>query len=192
MVDKRDIELINLTKQDIAECLENPDTRFKTNSTGQLKSIGGEVLRRIVDLSENDYNAQLDSAIEHGVECICEDMEQRLIGISTTVSLIYDNDVIDKQVVVPAGQLHKERGLSQHLILAVYVVGEKNEEGNIVNVQNVYVGGWLPASKLVRFVKKGGAGAFQVNRMSLAIAPMTVLLPLTKLQRIVRWHQLCV
>lgn len=191
MINVNDIVDMGFTEDELASACADPDKRYNALCTGQLKSIGNMVLRYVTGMDVEIFNKQLKDAHALGVECVCEDRRRRVVGLSTTVSLIRDTSIICKQVIVPAGQVKIDAMLDQHNIVSVYVVGVNNDDV-LSNIKGVYVAGWLPVHELQRFIHVGGQGAFRVNRMSLAVAPVTVLKPIKKLHNIVRWHHMCV
>lgn len=192
MIEKSDIQQFEIPADVLEQCKTNPVPGCSKPVTGQLKAIGDYVLRQVVGFEEEAFNMQLESAREMGVSCVCEDPDKRIVGLSTTVSLIKDHDVIDKNVVVPSGQIRKHQNLDAHHTVAVFVVGARNEQQELSEVRGVYAAGWIPVFKLKSHVKPGGSGAFQVKNMKLATAPVTILNPLPSLMTMVRWHHACV
>lgn len=192
MIDKSDIQKFEIPPDVLEHCKANPVPGCSKPVTGQLKAIGDYVLRQVVGFEEEAFNMQLESARDMGVSCVCEDQSKRAIGISTTVSLIKDDDVIDKNIVVPSGQIRKHQYLDAHHTLAVFVVGSRDANHQLAEVRGVYAAGWIPVFKLKSHVKPGGSGAFQVQNMKLATAPVSILNPLPSLMNMVRWHHSCV
>lgn len=192
MITQTDIEVCSMPAEVIDYCKEHPVANCKLPVTGQLKAIGDRVIQQIAGMDDQAFAMQLESARDMGVSCVCEDQNQKPIGLSATVSLIKDNDVFDKKIVMPAGQIRKHQYLDAHHAVAVYVVGTKNPDNTLGNVESIYAAGWLPVFKMKRWIQKGGSAPFQVNKMSLAVAPVQVLNPLGSLREMVRWHHICV
>jgi predicted metal-dependent TIM-barrel fold hydrolase len=192
MIEAKDIEKMPLSDEVVQTCLQHPLPQCTSVATGQLKAIGERVLQHISGLDDETFNMQLEGAREMGVSCVCEAGSGKSIGLSATVSLIKDHAVYDKQVVVPSGQLRRHKYLDAHNTVAVYVVGEKDANKKVAKVDAVYAAGWIPVYALRRWLQHGGKGQFQVPNMTLAVAPVHLFNPLSKLTSMIRWSEVSV
>ena len=192
MITQADIRKFDLPADVLEHCKANPVPGCPKPVTGQLKALGDWVLRQIVGFEEDAFNMQLEAAREMGVACVCEDQKRRPIGISTTVSLIKDHDVLDKNIIVPAGQIRKHPSLDAHHAVAVFVVGHKENENTLGAVTGLYAAGWIPVFALRQKMENGGGTQFQASNTKLVSAPVTSLNPLHTLMNMVRWHHVCV
>ena len=197
MIDSQDVVSVNLTADEVETCKRNPVAGVTRLGTGQLKAVGNLVLRKLFgDAIDGGYEgvdagAASQFARETGVAMVCRLKDGRTVGIVPTVSVIKDDSVLDKKVIVPANQLYKHPRLDSHYTVAVYVRGHVDANKELVSVDKVFVAGWVVTSRLRdgNWVAKGGSGAFTVQHASLAIAPSNVLDSLRDLDDMVHWKK---
>ena len=189
MINRDDIVTMELSQADVESCIQNPVSTCTHKGTGQLKAIGNMVIQRL-------FSAGVDAVTEHeqtikdsGVACVKQLRDQRLAGISATVSLIRDDNILTKRVIVPANQLYKHQSLDTHYTVGVFVQGSVDANKELTAISHVYVAGWTPTKDLKRWVKKEGDGPFRVKHVSLAIAPCDILLPMQRLTGELCWKQ---
>lgn len=186
MITRDDIVTMELSQSDVNSCIDNPVSTCTQKGTGQLKAVGNMVLQRLFGASATEHE---QAAQDSGVACVKQLRDQRLAGVSATVSLIKDDNILTKRVIVPANQLYKHPSLDSHYTVGVFVQGSVNAAKELTSVSHVYVAGWAPTKDLKRWVKKEGDGPFRVKHVSLAIAPCDVLLPVQRLQGELCWKQ---
>lgn len=191
MIKAHDIEKIDIPHTVLNYCKNNPQEGCSQPINGQLKTLGMYVLSRIVGWDYDELIAHLPQAQQLGVSCVCEDDNQKIVGISPATSLVRDHDIMLKNIIVPTKQITKHPHIDYHNCLINYVVGFKNDDNTLGRVDAVYCAGWAPMSRILWFDTDNGSHLFR--RKNLAIAPLVpVAKPLYQLLNMVRWHHACV
>lgn len=191
MIVANDVVTIDVTPEELAECKAHPVPGCAKVSTGQLKAVGNLVLRKLLGVTQDAFAQQSDAAAEMGASYVCEVKDHELVGISPTVSVIHDDAVTQKRVIVPASQLFRPCNLQRHYTVGIMLKGTTNDRQELETLDQAYVAGWIPTKMLKRWVKSGGTPPFTVDKASLAVAPCSVLIPTSRLLNEVRWQRYC-
>ena len=192
MIKTNDVVVVNLTSEEIEDCKQHPVLGFRKLGTGQLKAIGNLAMQKALGIPKEEYEMQMETAQSMGVSFVCEIPNGRMAGISPTVSKIDDDNITEKKLSVPAGQLYKHPKLKDHYTVGVFVKGKicQDEQKTVDTVEQVYVAGFTPTADLQRFVTKGGKGAFTLSNASLAVVDCNLILhPMPQLVKTVRYKK---
>lgn len=191
MISTHDVVSIEITPEELEYCKQHPATGCTKSSTGQLKAVGNMVLCKLLGLTQEQFDQQAEAADEMGASYVCEVQGRQLVGISPTVSVIRDDDALQKRVIVPASQLFRSAGMAQHYTVGVMIKGTTNAQKEPVTIDKAYAVGYIPTKQLKRWVRQGGVPPFTVEKGSQAVAPCGVLFPMRRLLNEVRWQQYC-
>jgi hypothetical protein len=178
---------VQVTDDELAYCNANPVAGCTRKSTGQLKAIGNLAVQKVLEIPQDEFEAQAEAATDMGAAYVCEVRNGLVAGIAPTVSTIRVQDVLTQRVVVPATQLYKHPYLNTH-----FTVGDKDSQNDITHINQATVAGWIHTNQLKRWIKKGGQPPFTVRNTSMAVAPCDVLNPMHRLLSTVRWKKFCV
>ena len=115
----------------------------------QYAAIGDTVIGKLMGVDPVEYNMQLEAARQHGTSYMMEDVRHRNIGISAATSLIKDDDILGKNLIVPRRWIRKDPALWRHFIIALFLKG-KTENGQLVDVDSVKIAGWTDTYTLYK------------------------------------------
>jgi hypothetical protein len=169
--------------------LANPDPGCHKRSTGQLRSLGNAVICDMLKITPEEYEQQKGRAGECGVGCLCLDEDSHEIGVSPAVSVISDSEVLTKHVILPSRQTKCHPPLVAHYTVSVFLVGAKDQNGDIQKVDKVMVAGWATGQELKRWIKQKGTPPFTTKNTALAIAPCDILKPMDLLLNKLVWDK---
>ena len=192
MITSKDIVEVDLTTEDLAYCREHPVEGCARKSTGQLKALGNLALQRVLGVDDAAFREQSEAAESMCASYVCEVRNNEIAGITPTVSVIKNDEITNKRLIVPANQLYKHPQLHKHYTVGVFIQGKTNKDGELTEIERTFVAGFIPTMKLRRWLKKGGTPPFTVQSGSVAITPAVNLVPMSKLLSEVRWQRYCV
>lgn len=189
MITREDVVVMELSTEDVENCKQNPVADCNHKGTGQLKAVGNMVIQRLFGISQDDMTEHAQTIKDSGVACARQLRDHSLAGVAATVSMIKDDNILTKRVIVPANQLYKHPSLDSHYTVGVFVQGSVDANKELTSVSRVYVAGWTSTQDLKRWLKKEGDGPFRVKHVSLAIAPCDILAPVQRLKGELCWKQ---
>jgi hypothetical protein len=143
---------------------------------------------RALGVSAGAYKQQEEVADYLDSTYVCEGKAGNKIGLDPAVLLVRDGNVMTKNVIVPANQLFRHKYLNDHYTVAVFVVGDKDKDGELAEPRQVSVVGWIQSGRLKRWISKDGKPPFTAKNVSLAVAPCQVLMPIQYLLNEVSHH----
>lgn len=189
MITENDVVLIDVCQEDVDYARKYPVPGHKNVFTGQLKTLGNTAMIRALGISDGEFKQQREAAEYLGSTYVCETRDGKTVGIDPAVLFVRDRDYLNKKIIVPANQLFAHNYLNDKYTVAVFVVGEKDEKGELKSASQVAVVGWVQARKLKRWISKDKHSMFAVRNVSLAVAPcQVVLLPMQSLLADVSHH----
>ena len=189
MITPNDVIDVEMNAADVAYAKANPVEGHKNVLTGQLKTLGNMALMRVLGITQGEFLQQLEAARYLDSTYVCETRNGDKVGIDPAVLFVKDDNVMNKNIVVPANQLFTHRYLNDRYTVAVFVRGTKDPGGELGTVSHVSVAGWVQAGKLKRWISKDRNPLFAAKNVSLAIAPcQVVLLPMQHLLTEVGHH----
>lgn len=115
----------------------------------QFSAIGDAVLGKLLNVDPVIFAMQLDAARQFGTSYLIEDDARRTIGVSTAVSLIKDDNILGKNLIVPKSRVRKCPQLYRHYIIGLFLKGEVRDNC-LVNIDGVHVAGWVDTYKLYK------------------------------------------
>lgn len=115
----------------------------------QFAAIGDAVLSKLLNVDPVVFAMQLDAAKQFGVSYLLEDEDRRTIGISTATSLIKDDNIIGKNLIVPRSRVRKCPELYKHYIVSLFLRGQV-KDSCLVDIAGVHVAGWIDTYKLYK------------------------------------------
>jgi len=90
--------------------------------TARMAAIGDATIATILDVTPDNFAAQLEAAREFGVSYVVEDRNHGLIGVSAATSVIRsDGDILQKNMILPYSVTSKDPRLKTHCILGVFL-----------------------------------------------------------------------
>jgi hypothetical protein len=188
MITAKDIVSVPVEQADVDYAKTSPIGEHKHAITGQLKTLGTLAMMRVLGVSPGAYKQQQASAEYLNTTYVCQGRDGKKIGLTPAVLFVRDGNVMTKSVIVPANQLFKHNYLDEHHTVAVFVVGDKDENGELTTPRQISVAGWIPSGKLKRWIAKDGKPPFTAKNVSLAVAPCQILMPMQYLLNEVSHH----
>jgi hypothetical protein len=148
----------------------------------QFSAIGDTVIGKLMDVDPVMFGVQLEAARQHGVSYMMEDERRRIIGISAATSLIKDDDIVNKNLIVPRRWLHKDSALWKHLIVAVFT-----------NIDAVNVAGWTDTYMLYKAGRNNEQMPYTFHsKLSVVTLPCGELTPMSVLMDRISAQSVCV
>jgi len=192
MLKEKDLITVDLDESAVTKCKDQPDAGCHNKVTGQLRMLGNTVLCKLFGITPEEYEQQKLKAAELGVGCLIQaSNDSRPIGLSAAVSIVGDEEVLSKHVILPSRQTKKHQDLAAHYTVGIFITGEKTKE-TLVKVNKILVAGWAEGREFKRWIKPHGAPPFQTQHTALAIAPCDILKPIDLLMNKVKWDKACV
>lgn len=158
----------------------------------QFAAIGDAVLGKLLNVDPVLFSMQLDAARQFGTSYLMEDEARRTIGISTAISLIKDDNIIGKNLIVPRNRIRKCPQLHRHYIVSLFLKGQIKDKA-LVNIDGVHVAGWIDTYKLY----KDGKGNEQLpwkfaSKIPVVSLPCSELKPISTLIEKIAAQSACV
>ena len=137
-------------------------------------------------------NTMLQEARKYRLAYIGHDNSGSQVGVSVAALIIRDNLPMNKRIIVPSRQTYAIPGITHHNIACVLIQGTRNRYAGLESCENALLMGWIPAGHLKRWCRHIDHAPFKSDKATLAVAPVTVLRPITQLGTMLRWHTACV
>jgi hypothetical protein len=150
MISLEHIMHLKLDRDKLARCEQMPPPSHSIKAlTNQFAAIGNATICSLLDVETDVFEMQLDAARHFGATYLFENRQRQIIGVSAATSLIKDDQITKKNLILPRDLTWKRPELSEHYILSVFVRGE-TVDGRIPEIADIAVAGWLPCSAIGR------------------------------------------
>ena len=158
----------------------------------QFAAIGDAVIGKLMGVDPVVFGMQLEAARQHGTSYLMEDDRHRTIGVSAATSLIKDDDIMGKNLIVPRRWVRRDPALWKHLIIAVFLKGQV-ENGQLTDVETVNIAGWTDTYKLYREGRNNEQLPFAFHsKLSVVALPCAELNPINMLMDKISAQASCV
>jgi hypothetical protein len=168
-----------------------PPSYVRRHTDSQLAAIGNAVIGSIMRVDPTVFEMQLSAARDFGVSYLYQDANNRVVGISPAVSLIKDDQILSKNLIVPRRWLMQHPSLTRHMIVGIFIKG-RIDDGNLIT-EAINLAGWTDTRKLREQGRSNDQlpGAFQ-SKIAIVALPCKSLDPITSLIEDVESRNLCV
>lgn len=139
---------LKLDRVRLARCAEMPPPAHSNKPlTDQFAAIGNATICKLMDVDPEIFEMQLEAARDFGATYLFENRQRKVVGVSAATSLIKDDQITKKNLILPKELTWQRPELAEHYILSVFVKGE-TVDGVIPDVADVSVAGWLSSSEI--------------------------------------------
>ena len=145
--------------------------------TRKLEAVGRAVVAEVLHIPPDEFEAQLEAARRLGTSYLYEQRKHTLAGVSAFVSVVKDDDILDKNLVLPCKILQHHPRLTNHYILGVYLLGT----GNALEINentNIILAGWTDLPGILRDKTDTVPFSFK-SKVPVITVPCTKLNPMT-------------
>ena len=149
-------------------------------NTIQLEALGNAALGNILGILPGVFKNAYSSARSKKVAYLVESM-RGIIGVSPITSVIKDRDIMNKNVIIPSWRLNMDPGLSDHCVVAMFVVGHKNDRGVLeYDPESVQVAGWTDVRRMLVCASGRTPNKFR-TKLEVTVMPCRYLEPIDTL-----------
>jgi hypothetical protein len=147
-------------------------------TTRRLAAVGNAVIGELLNVPPAEFEQQLEAARSMGAAYLHERAKNRLAGVSAYVSVVKDNDILDKNLILPRAVMNKHVGLENHYILGVYLVGT-GKDLRITDQTDIILAGWTDVDGIRR--DKANTVPFNFkSKVPVVIVPCSRLYPISE------------
>lgn len=141
MLRPEDIQHLRLDRDRYREYSGRAPRYIRSRLNQQLAAIGDSVVSALLKLSPEKFGAQLDHARQYGASWLGSTLDGRLMAVSATTSMIGDNDIIKKNVILPEHRWLPDDRLASNFLIGIFIPRQAlSPDGP---AENVSLAGWL-------------------------------------------------
>ena len=133
-----------MAQQDITTAGQNGNC-----SNARVEALGNAVVGSILDIEPEAFKAELNAARSKRVSYLVNSI-RGVIGVSPAISVVKDNRILNKNLIIPRWRTTLDPGLADHWLVAVFVHARRAPDGAIeYDPDSVKVAGWTDVRRLV-------------------------------------------
>ena len=190
MLEPRHIMRLKLASDQLLAYRSMPPPEHASKElTSQMIAIGNATISNLLNLDPQLFEMQLDAARDFGASYLTEDYCRNIIGVSAATSLIKDDNVLAKNMILPREFVRRDPRLHAHYIVSVFLRGVI-ANGVVQDVSEVEVAGWTDTKGAMRNGRHPPAKF--TSKIPVIAVPCTALNPINQLVKRLTEHKLCV
>lgn len=152
----------------------------RNRNTSRIEAIGNAALGSILDVDPIEFQHKLTVARSKRVSYLVKCM-RGIIGISPATSVVKDGNILSKNMIIPSWRVMLDPGLSDHYLVAVFVRGHKNDDGQIeYDPDSVQIAGWTDVNRLLACATHRVPAKFETD-LRVTVLPCRYLEPIDTL-----------